>query len=606
MIKFGLPTLDMLEGDNKLSFIDKIGINSAITDFGYEQGGVRYKNYIDSDNGRYLDENRSSKYFFINKEKNVFGSRIMEQELSSPVRPIMFYEDISELGNAVEYEDNVATVTYGEYLSKKLSSDIINYYQERIKGGKMLKTGKIFHYPFDNRVYRDDLKNELVEYYDVESQTKIAELSGNPPKCFFVDKIKWYVDEERHICLSEKSLTGAIYANRNYSFYLPDNINDSCVYQFLNGDFARDIVPTDIFLKKQQDLENEKKNAFTNPWEFDEEQEIKDVMDEIKAAVDADVPVFIHGLFGDGKTDRVYQIDPNAYRISLSTWSYKRLNGVTTLVTDDKGQHSKEEKPAWLNEFEKICNETPDKIHILFLDELTNVEGEMQKCALDLALEKKLQGIWKLPINSRIVAAGNEVEDSLYASTMPAPLFTRFVHCYVKTTKTDWLLWASEHDIHPAIYTFVACYGDEVLRDEFDGKNAIPTPRTWKMASDILKKNKNPFIIKSAVGEKVTNKFIEFIKNTRNIITPKAVLNNLYDINEIKKLTIAQKYATIMAVTNVDIDNLEIIRNFVIELSEGNGELLKVFEDFWVHGNELRKEQLEQLKVESLLKRGLL
>ena len=578
MIKFGLPTRDMLVGDKKLSFIDIVGSECAITDFGHEMGGIRFPNhYIEIDNGQCLPENLASEYYVIDEVAQQFQNNHSETaEFYITIRPIMYYDDIKELGDNVQNDNGVRTILYGEYVSKKVDSNDIILYRDRIRNGKMMPTGKkILYYKEGSRFN----SIECIEYYDDEVKIKIAQIPGKQSKWFYVEPIRWYVDEGRKVCLAEKALTGDFFATNDYTSNIPEDINNSSVYQFLNEEFARDIVPTDTFLLMRQAEEEEREKAFTNPWNFEEEKEINDVMEEIRTSIEANVPIFIHGLYGAGKTDRVYQIDPQAYRISLSTWSYKRLNGVTALVSDEQGQHSKEEKPAWLVEFEKLCYASPDKLHILFLDELTNVEGEMQKCALDLALERKLQGIWKLPENARIVAAGNEVEDSSYAEEMPAPLFTRFVHCYVKTSKNDWLLWASEHSIHPAIYTFVACYGDEVLRDEFDGKNAIPTPRTWKMASDLLKVSKNPYIIKTAVGEKVTAKFIEFIKDTKKIITPQAVLSNLYDMNDVRKMSIAQKYATIMALTNVDYDNFSTIRDFVIELTEGNGEQVELFEN---------------------------
>ena len=61
--------------------------------------------------------------------------------------------------------------------------------------------------------------------------------------------------------------------------------------------------------------------------------------------------------------------------------------------------------------------EEADKIHILFLEELTNASPMMQsKAYWNCITIKKVAGRWKLPENARVVAAGNELEDSLVAN----------------------------------------------------------------------------------------------------------------------------------------------------------------------------------------------
>ena len=94
----------------------------------------------------------------------------------------------------------------------------------------------------------------------------------------------------------------------------------------------------------------------------------------------------------------------------------------------------------------KKCKEQPDKIHILFLDECTNATPTIQGYAFNLVLDKELDGKWKLPDNVRIVAAGNDMKDSLAANQLAEPLFNRFAHVYIKTTLENWLEWARENN----------------------------------------------------------------------------------------------------------------------------------------------------------------
>ena len=64
----------------------------------------------------------------------------------------------------------------------------------------------------------------------------------------------------------------------------------------------------------------------------------------------------------------------------------------------------------------------------VFFDELTNALPSIQGMAFNIILDKEVNGLWKLPNNCRVVAAGNELKDSLAANLMPEPLFNRFAH----------------------------------------------------------------------------------------------------------------------------------------------------------------------------------
>ena len=147
----------------------------------------------------------------------------------------------------------------------------------------------------------------------------------------------------------------------------------------------------------------------------------------------------------------------------------------------------------------------------------------MQSKAYGIALDKKVAGRWKLPENARVVAAGNELEDSLVANEMAEPLYDRFAHVNIETNAENWLEWAvtpesyyerldykkedrSRQKIHPAIYAYISYKGDEVLRTPYNREHPEPhaDPRRWKMASDMLYASNNPNTLKAIVGEDLT------------------------------------------------------------------------------------------------------
>ena len=159
----------------------------------------------------------------------------------------------------------------------------------------------------------------------------------------------------------------------------------------------------------------------------------------------------------------------------------------------------------------------------------TNASPMMQSKAYGIALEKKVAGRWKLPENARVVAAGNELEDSLVANEMAEPLYDRFAHVNIETTAQNWLKWAvmpentgerldytkqsePRQKIHPAIYAYISYKGDEVLRTPYNRINPEPhaDPRRWKMASDMLYATNNPNTLRSIIGKTLARDFAYF------------------------------------------------------------------------------------------------
>ena len=214
-------------------------------------------------------------------------------------------------------------------------------------------------------------------------------------------------------------------------------------------------------------------STFQNPYNLDFSKTSEE--DIIRGAIEANVAIFLHGKPGCGKSDRVRELDPDFIELNLSHLDPELLDG----LAGEKDGQAVHIKPPWLEELEAKCEEEPDKVHIVFLEELTNASGVMQAKAYGIALDKKVAGRWSLPENARVVAAGNELEDSLVANEMAEPLYDRFAHVNIETKAEDWLEWAvtpessyeridykkeeARPKIHPAIYAYISYRGDEVL-----------------------------------------------------------------------------------------------------------------------------------------------
>lgn len=334
--------------------------------------------------------------------------------------------------------------------------------------------------------------------------------------------------------------------------------------------------------------------------------------DIIKGAVESGVAVFLHGRSSEGKSARVKQLDPDLLIIYLRNASLDSLNGKSA-YNQSTGEMI-DIKPSWLVKLEEKCNAEPDRIHIVFFDELSNALHTIQGMAMNIILNREVNGKWELPKNARVVAAGNELSDSMAANTLVEPLFNRFAHVYIHTTLDSWLEWAKtpkssyqrllyvedeEHElpIHPAVHAFIASKanaGIDVLRTKYDGIKPNADPRKWEMASTILYKTGKPEMLRALVGENITKDFVEFCKIT--IPTVDDILNNKYSKEDLEG-DVSKKYAIIASLASVDEENVEKIRDFVKKLGV---EMLTVFDNYWADGKPERECLLEELRKRNI------
>jgi MoxR-like ATPase len=144
---------------------------------------------------------------------------------------------------------------------------------------------------------------------------------------------------------------------------------------------------------------------------------------------------------------------------------------------------------------------------ILFLDELNMAPPTMQGMAQQLILDRKV-GSYTLPDGWFIWAAGNRKEDRAAVFDMPAPLANRFLHLEVEPDLESWKAYAFTAGLHERILAFLAFRPS--LLHAVDAKHpAWPSPRSWEMASTLLKAGLE---ISPVVGAGAAAEFDAFIK----------------------------------------------------------------------------------------------
>ena len=533
------------------------------------------------------------------------------------IRPVLSFaseEEYNRIRNRmnqnihIQSDTNRIMLEYGMYPQKAISSSLNKELETLFENGILKTTGNIYTTINETITCLDHPIIEKCNEYDYNGKRYVrldqfvgdvvnidASTGAILPEWLEVSPINWIVDDENRKLISETVLTAGM------NFFPADNstnFKNSSVYKFLNDTFIREMLQSQEKLNTNTEESTEKKEINPYGLNFNEVSE----EDIIKGSLDSGLSVFLHGQSSEGKSSRVKAIDPDCEIIYLGSTTLDMFVGKS--VYNANTGKADVIKPYWLERLEEKCEKEPERIHIVFLDELTNAFPSVQSYAYNLVLDKKLNGMWQLPENARIVAAGNDMEDSIAAHQMPEPLFNRFVHVYIKTSVRSWLKWASDNNIHPAIYGFIAYKKDESLRTKYDGVKPNADPRKWEMASKMLYATGSPEMLRGLVGEDVTREFIQFCK--QNIITLNDVINDNCSDREINALNVSEKYATTMNLTQVDEKNLEKVRNFAKRLGK---EFCSLFESMWIHNDDARLELIAEARlkdsVEKKEKKGL-
>ncbi len=595
-------------GEGKLEILKKYGTKSAVTDFAIVLGAYvpnsyyNHVNYDDSLKGR-------TGWYYTTSSDGSMGVRTVNHDglkswdgaglRTGGVRPILPLSILNNILPSLKSKNNqIFEIEYGEYPQYVVSETIESILEEAYLAGTIRKTGKT--YTTDSRKYKESLPFEAIEHEEYEYNGRkyiraycrnvFTSMLSNGKQYEYGDNVwievsplKWYVDPNAKIMLSKNLIaSGLRFCNHND---YDGNFKNTEMYKFLNTYFAKDILPDEIL---QMTSEKNPKEYKINPYNFDLDEVSEE--DILKGAIKSDIPVFLHGPSSEGKSARVKQIDPDCLIIYLRNASPESLNG-KSVYNAETGEMI-DVKPTWLKKLEVICEAEPNKLHIVFFDEITHPLPSIQGMAFNIVLDREVNGIWELPKNARIVAAGNEMKDSLSANQLAEPLFNRFAHVYIRTTTEGWLKWARENNIHPAIYSFIAYKKGETLRSKYDGEKPNADPRKWEMASKMLYATGNPEMLRALVGEDITKEFVKFCKQP--VITLNDVLNGNYNNRDIQSLNTASRYATTMSLTQVDEENMEKVRDFIANLG---AEYTALFDTIWARDNESRLELIAEVRL---------
>ncbi len=544
-------------------------------------------------------------------------------ERSAAVRPCIPLTDIpADLVKAAEDVCGIPEIRYGAYPQAAAPTPIANTLERLLAEEKLRRTGKA--YTIDSRKYSDRekgfLPRKLAEYgYDGKKYVRVKANSDFGGQQFAltngtgyfngdyvwveVSPVVWLVDRGAGLALSKKCLFSGVKFTELGGY--TGDFEHSWMKRFLDAYFGPELLWESAFSRKS--ALPEERGVKRNPYQFSFDRVTEEEI--LAGAVQSGVAVFLHGKSGDGKSARVRQLDPDCEILYLRNASPELLNGKS--VYNANTGEMLDLAPTWYKKICETCKREPDKLHILFFDELSNAYPNIQGMAFNIILDREVNGIWKLPDNCRIVAAGNEMRESLAANELVEPLFGRFAHVYIETDTNSWLKWGATprmdyqrldfaqkpclHKIHPAVYAFIAYKKEAALRSRFTGEKPNADPRKWEMASRILYQTGKPEMLRALVGIELTREFCHFCN--RQTISLQDVIDGSYDRRLIEAMDVSERYAAAVGLSFTDEDDLEPVRNFVIALGP---EFCAVFDALWTRGEAPRLERICELKAENL------
>ena len=428
------------------------------------------------------------------------------------VRPVLQLEEGDEqFLRRVEGIEGAVTVEFGEWPSVVLDPTLRELASRAMSSDSLSRAG--FTLSPDGTelpVWRLGAKHIVVLTSDPDSAAGYIRLSDGTvvsgEETVFLEfrPVRWLADLENGILVCEKALFAGVSRER--------------AAEYLSESFLKELTAQDDILTDS-----------SSGYRISEHSEL----DLIRSLVEADIPVFLHGLSGDGKSDRIRQIDPDVLDIELVNENPETING--RAVYNETTNEIIDIKPAWLVRLERICED--GKPHILFFDELTNATKQTQSVIFKIVLERFVNNRWPLPSNARIVAAGNDRSESSAAHDLAEPLFGRFAHIYIRTTVENWMPWAVQHKLNHLVLEFLA-NNSLYLRTPFTGSESNADPRRWEMASKALDASGNDLsLMEPIVGRDTAEAFIRFFRARDTFVSL-----GEYTDEELSRFSTARRY----------------------------------------------------------------
>lgn len=251
----------------------------------------------------------------------------------------------------------------------------------------------------------------------------------------------------------------------------------------------------------------------------------KTLRKQLEILLDTNVPLFLHGSPGIGKSEIVKQAATDR------NWSVRDIRLSQLDPVDLRGIPVPEGgRTVWMPPVFFPSEEEEEGI--LFLDELNSAPVSVQAAVYQLILDRRL-GEYELPPGWRIVCAGNRTTDRGVVFRLPSPLSNRMVHLILESNYDDFKEWALKNGVHPYILGFLGFRPDLLSTEapaDRETNPAFSTPRSWNMLSKVIRNREEELdriahLIYGSVGYGAGVEFIAYTKIYKEIPSVEGILH---------------------------------------------------------------------------------
>jgi hypothetical protein len=173
----------------------------------------------------------------------------------------------------------------------------------------------------------------------------------------------------------------------------------------------------------------------------------------------------------------------------------------------------------------------------LFFDELNRGSRDLQQWAMQIVLDYK-SNFHDVPENWRVIGACNDDEDLYNVLSLDPALYDRFLVIKFEPTVPEWMSFAEDYGVHPAIRKFISKFGNELDPPEnMEPGKKYQSRRSWIKLSDTMlhmkEQGSDPienldYLILLARGflGAISVQFVDFIKKDYKVFSPEEILEN--------------------------------------------------------------------------------
>jgi len=245
-----------------------------------------------------------------------------------------------------------------------------------------------------------------------------------------------------------------------------------------------------------------------------------------KIAIPHNQNILIVGPPGIGKTDIVKQACQNANAKLIIS------HPVVSDPTDYKGLPFPDGESAKFLPFGELLSLIKaEKKTVFFLDDLGQAPASVQAAAMQLLLERRING-HHVSEYVTFIAATNRVQDRAGVTGILEPVKSRFASIIeLEFDLNEWAKWAFKHNMPTELIAF-ARFRPELMFDFAPTKEIknYPCPRTVAKVGELLNigipKEIEFETIQGAAGEGFAAEFIAFLQIYRNLPNPDLIIMN--------------------------------------------------------------------------------